>query len=246
MVENWNLCLREARGEYVKYLFGDDALASRSTIGTMASALDSDPSVSLVASARNFIDEASNVLHVATSFRRVEAAEGAWIITRCLLAQSNLIGEPTAAMFRRKDAERGFLPSYRQLVDLEMWFHLLEKGRFAYIDEPLSSFRQHPRQQTSNNLKALAHLDDMMRLYDEYMPKPYVRIGGFDKMFLLYEILRRIWEADKRGEMPKGELLREIERRWGMNRFHLALPLYGVFLLKRRVGNLARKLRGGI
>src|SRR4029078_349231 len=32
MVENWNWCLREARGEYIKFLFGDDKLASREAL----------------------------------------------------------------------------------------------------------------------------------------------------------------------------------------------------------------------
>src|SRR3974377_931912 len=29
MVENWNWCLSEARGDYIKFLFGDDRLAGR-------------------------------------------------------------------------------------------------------------------------------------------------------------------------------------------------------------------------
>ena len=57
MVENWNACLREARGEYIKYLFGDDLLASPDALQKMVGVLDSDRTVSLVASARNLIDE---------------------------------------------------------------------------------------------------------------------------------------------------------------------------------------------
>ena len=54
-------------------------------------------------------------------------------------------------MFRKKDARRGFDPKYRQIVDLEMWFHLLEQGDLAYTREPLCAFRCHPLQQTERN-----------------------------------------------------------------------------------------------
>ena len=41
MVENWNWCLREARGEYVKFLFGDDKLASPQALSKLARLLES-------------------------------------------------------------------------------------------------------------------------------------------------------------------------------------------------------------
>ena len=33
MVSNWNWCLGEARGDHVKFLFGDDCLVSRLALG---------------------------------------------------------------------------------------------------------------------------------------------------------------------------------------------------------------------
>ena len=56
MVCNWNACLEEARGEYVKFVFGDDLLVSSEALGRMVTALDADASVSLVASSRKLID----------------------------------------------------------------------------------------------------------------------------------------------------------------------------------------------
>jgi len=54
-------------------------------------------------------------------------------------------------LFRKSDARRGFDARYRQMVDVEMWFHLLEKGDLAYTREPLCAFRCHPLQQTERN-----------------------------------------------------------------------------------------------
>src|SRR6185369_11714393 len=50
MVQNWNHCLAQARGEYIKYVFGDDLLASPDTLGRMVGLLDDDGAVSLVCS----------------------------------------------------------------------------------------------------------------------------------------------------------------------------------------------------
>src|SRR5471032_2980636 len=36
MVQNWNWCLSQARGEFIKYVFGDDKLASPTAITQMA------------------------------------------------------------------------------------------------------------------------------------------------------------------------------------------------------------------
>ncbi|HIJ77231.1 MAG TPA: glycosyltransferase family 2 protein, partial [Deltaproteobacteria bacterium] len=52
LVANWNKCISMARGEYIKFVFADDMLASQEVLGLMAGILDSDPSVTLVASAR--------------------------------------------------------------------------------------------------------------------------------------------------------------------------------------------------
>ena len=66
----------------------------------------------------------------------------------------NLVGEPSADLFRKSDARRGFDPQYRQIVDVEMWFHLLEKGDLAYTREPLCAFRSHSLQQTERHARS--------------------------------------------------------------------------------------------
>ena len=39
---NWNLCLAKARGEYIKFIFADDLLASQDCLAKMFSVLDRD------------------------------------------------------------------------------------------------------------------------------------------------------------------------------------------------------------
>jgi glycosyltransferase involved in cell wall biosynthesis len=226
MVENWNQCLRLARGEYVRFLFGDDLLASGDALARMVEVLDRDRDVSLVASARNTIDADSRVIGELARFQE-GATEGTEIINRCLVEQKNLIGEPSVVMFRREQARRGFDLRYRQLVDLEMWFHLLEKGSFAYIGEPLTSFRVHKEQQTTRNVQFV--FDDRFLLYDCYLRRPYVRLGAMAKGYLVYAQNYCIWKLYRNNEISREYALERITARCPAWKFFLLIPWYKLY-----------------
>jgi len=237
MVENWNLCLRGARGTYVKFLFGDDLLASPEALRRMAAILDADPSVSLVASARNVIDETSRVKAVRSHFPDGLVVDGPAVIRRCLVAQENLIGEPSAVMFRRDQAARGFDPRYSQFVDLEMWLHLLEKGRFAYLREPLCSFREHPEQRTRSNLSSQRQIEDSLLLLADYLRnpgKPPMDIGDLEMAYLAYDPAYQYWKEYRSGRIGREEALRRIRPICGLPAFFLRYPFHKVYKELRR------------
>ncbi len=150
MVQNWNWCLSRARGEFVQYVFGDDMLAQPGALGKMVALLDAHPGAALAACARNLIDEKSRIVGTRSHLGAGGLHASADTALRCL-AEGNIIGEPSAIMFRRSAAARGFSETYAQLVDLEMWLHLLERGPLVFTPEPLCSFRRHPLQQTEAN-----------------------------------------------------------------------------------------------
>ncbi|HTQ32172.1 MAG TPA: glycosyltransferase [Opitutaceae bacterium] len=167
MVAHWNWCLQQARGDYVKFVFGDDLLTSGGTLGRLAGRLDADPGIALVATARVVLDESSRPVgrwnDLAAGRHR-----GRELIARCLLEDRNLIGEPSAVLFRRAAAGRGFDAQWRQLMDLEMWFHLLAAGDLDYVPEPLCAFRLHPGQQSAANRRANVGPEDRLRLFARY------------------------------------------------------------------------------
>jgi hypothetical protein len=99
---------------------------------------------------------------------------GGRLAVRCLEQNLNLIGEPTAVLFRREAAGRGFDAYFRQLVDMEMWLHLLQHGDLFYLQEPLCCFRRHAGQQTEMNRQGGLHLREMIRL-GRYMPEHKAR-----------------------------------------------------------------------
>ena len=188
MVGNWNACLKKARGDYVKYLFGDDKLAASNSLGTLAAMLDSNPSVALATSARQVIDEASKPLETWDKWKKLGVFDGTSVMLECLRTADNLVGEPSAAMFRRSLAQRGFNPAYRQLVDLEMWFHLLEQGGMAYTTDALCCFRRHSAQQTEVNRTAatgrsetLIGHTELLSLFSDCADKPWYRQSAATK-----------------------------------------------------------------
>src|SRR5580693_2467327 len=151
MVNNWNQCLAKARGEYIKFLFGDDKLIHRQALSKMLALLNQYPSAVLAASARAILDKDSNTVDIYRDLPE-GCHYGRKIITAYLMENGkNLVGEPSVVMFRKTDARRGFDPKYQQIVDVEMWIHLLEKGGLAYTREPLCAFRVHSSQQTERN-----------------------------------------------------------------------------------------------
>jgi len=225
MVRNWNICLEMAHGEYIKFLFGDDYFNSDLILGWMANRLDRDPFVSIVASARNYVDESSDPLKVMSHFGDNADIDGKDVIKLCFFSIQNLIGEPTAVMFRKEQATRGFDEKYKQLVDLELWFHLLEQGRFVYIDRPLCSFRVHPGQQTAENVRREVEIEDTIYLLQEYLEKSYLKIPGYVKSYLVYDYYYGKWKTFQKGRTDFQTSISMI-RPYGLGKFFAILPVY--------------------
>lgn len=166
MTGNFNACISCANGDFIKFLCADDLL-SPDCVATMVDAFARNPEIALVASARLLVDDAMAPLRTAGFSRHSLRIDGEAAIHDCFF-RGNLIGEPTAVMFRRQQALRGFREDYPQLMDLEMWMHLLQSGSMSYIARPLCKIRQHPQQATQQNLKSGIVLDNKRRLFREF------------------------------------------------------------------------------
>ena len=207
MVNNWNHCLRQARGQYIKFLFGDDKLCHPQALGKMAALLERHPSAVLAASARTILDEHSNVVDIWRPLAE-GCHNGRKIIAACLMQNGeNLVGEPSAVLFRQADAGRGFDPQYRQIVDLEMWFRLLERGDLAYTREPLCGFRRHPLQETERNAaRGLSWREQTLAVYN-YAMKPWL------PRKVVYPLLFHLRRARAKNSAAPGSEMMEWERR---------------------------------
>ena len=191
LVKNFNACLSKARGNYIKFLCADDLLTPN-CIELMVNNLEKNKSATLVTGKRLIIDQNNEILGAKSYLNSDSLINGRVAINRCLFG-ANYIGEPSAVMFRRAALVELFNIDFPHLVDLEMWFRLLEKGDLASIRETVCMIRQHPSQMTKYNIKSSNLVDDNVRLYDLYKNKAYIH-----KTFLRSEgrklrMAYRIW-----------------------------------------------------
>src|SRR3954468_1959579 len=120
LARNFSACIAEARRELIKFLCDDDWL-ERDCVAKLVAAL-SHPQVSLAACARRLVNAELRSLRIVRA-RRASGVVAGETMTRELFARGNTIGEPSAVLFRRSDAMRGFDIRYQHALDLEMWCH---------------------------------------------------------------------------------------------------------------------------
>ncbi len=230
LVGNFNACLRQAKGEYIKFLCADDFLMP-TCLEKMAKVLDDHPSVSLVAAGCLIVNEAGETISVRHYARTEARVGGVEAINRCLFG-TNYIGEPSAVMFRREAALRGFREEFPHLVDMEMWFYLLEQGELASLAEPLCAIRRHAGQMTKENIKSGALIEDNVRLFEEYAKKPYIRNTWMNDVVRRVRMAYRIWISRKYLEpMRRKEVLRKHSIPLA---YYLIMPIVGGFLIRLR------------
>jgi glycosyltransferase involved in cell wall biosynthesis len=192
MHSNFNRCLELARGRCIKFLCADDLLEPR-CVEHLLGELEADPDTRLVASARRVFSNDSDGGRVVRYAKRKVRCSGEQAIRRCYF-YGNLIGEPTAVMFRRADARGGFSARFSQLVDLEMWFRILEGGRFCFVPDVLCAVREHEGQTTRQSLVSGGVSRDKELLHAEFSHKPYL-FGTLPER-LLWDF-RMAWSAQR-------------------------------------------------
>lgn len=248
MVNNWNLCLEAAKGKYIQFLFADDKLCASDSIRTMYASLEANKEAVMVCSARLVIDDKSKPTGTWSCFKNDALVLGHEMIYQCLLEQRNIIGEPTAVMFRKEKGQRGFDPSYRQLVDLEMWLYLLSTGDLVYINKPLVAFRQHEKQQSQVNSQTNVPLHEMAMLTTRYFINTSLLDTILIKPVIDYGYVYKVWKSRRDGKTIPIEKSISILDQKQRKRFYLTMPLYKIvnpilkILIKARRGKITRKI----
>lgn len=185
---NFNHCLREAQGEYIKFVLQDDLLLGPTALRLLVELMDAHPEVTLAGCASDIIDAKDRVIERRRPFQ-AGIRNGRRLILQCL-QEANLIGEPSVVLFRRAQVSAGFDETLPQLLDLDLWFQLLEHGDFGYLAHPLCAFRQHAAQQTRVNRDNGIH--DEALLTRKWLAKPWVQSGlTRQSRFKLIRDLRR-------------------------------------------------------
>ena len=197
---NFAACHKLARGKYVKFLNHDDMLRG-DCVAQMVDAFEQlGTVVSLVAARRAPIDAQGVTLLDNVQTRPIAFRNGSFrglmLGNHCLNESENRIGEPSAVMFRRDDAEPNprslFCIHEREFVclaDFSLWLRLLAKGDAYFIADPLCGYRVHDAQlQHAVNIRTLCRIERF------YLPRDARRLGFLQNL----EEYRRVLDLAKR------------------------------------------------
>ena len=197
---NYERCVRESSGRYVKFL-NDDDLLDPPCIERMVRALERCPSAHLVTSHRRRIDERgsplSDQLATVPITKTDIYVDGLSLINALLMLGLNFVGEPSTAMFRRSAVASESAEMFhflgvmgRGIVDMVMWTQLAMRGDVVFLADRLSSFRIHGEQQTATTnvstlaLTAIPALRDRWLAFDFFtrVPPNVLRVMPLDAL----------------------------------------------------------------
>jgi glycosyltransferase involved in cell wall biosynthesis len=140
---NWTEAILESRGDYVKLMCADD-LIEPSTVSAQVRALRHEPRAVLTASRRRIIDAEGRVLKKSHGLDGLHGfVPGDQAVRACMLAGTNLLGEPAAVLFRGDQIRNAmpWRPDLPYVIDLATYAELLANGALVGIREVLASFR---------------------------------------------------------------------------------------------------------
>ena len=171
---NFTRCFEEARGELVKFLNDDDRLRPR-CVEALVAGMQFDSRVTLATSRRAVIDDRGEVQPDVVSTQPLARfscmVPGAELINFILINGVNLVGEPSTALFRKRDVtlEAGDLFTwggmrYHVLADLSLWLRLLARGAAFYQAPVLSEFRMHAGQEQAGAAMDVASVVERLHL----------------------------------------------------------------------------------
>jgi glycosyltransferase involved in cell wall biosynthesis len=141
---NWNRVVRAARGEYVKLLCADDWLYP-TALARQVAVLDAREcrDVVLVTAARDVVNGGGRRLMRRGPRGRSRRVSGRTALHDIARSGTNLVGEPSAALFRREAglAAGLFAADMTYVADVDLWMRLLLRGDLFVLTVPLSAFR---------------------------------------------------------------------------------------------------------
>lgn len=177
---NWNNCIKNANGIYIKFLFQDDVLEA-DCLEQQIQFLEEN-NLKAVCSARTIIDEngfeintggwfdAFGNLHKTLNFQNgVFIFDKKFLKTRKYITY-NYFGEPDTFLYHKElFKEIGFFrEDLRQILDLELSYRILLKNNIGIQRQKLMQFRVHENQASSKN--AFNEINENQILEKEVLP----------------------------------------------------------------------------
>lgn len=144
MADNWNVGLRQARGKFIKMICADD-IPAKDCLERQVKVLREHPEVVVASGARTIINSKGKILFKRSGIRKTGVYSGREMIRRCIMAGTNIIGDPVNVMWRRSAMEKVglFDSTVVYCTDVEYWLRLLSVGDLYYDADPIGFYRIH-------------------------------------------------------------------------------------------------------
>ena len=139
--DNWNNCIANAKGKYVKLICQDDIL-KKYCIQEQVRKLESFPDASFCFSLRDIVSPKGKRLIGSRGWNpRQDSVTLENSVSTLVRSGTNSFGEPCAVMMRGSNLREAgkFEGSY--LIDFNMWIKLLTIGPAVFLNQSLSQFR---------------------------------------------------------------------------------------------------------
>ena len=175
LFENYNECMRQASGRYIK-LFAQDDIFHPAILEKMVGVLETKQEVALVTCAKEWVNEAGEVIEATTEkalrtlkpFDQDRQRPGKEAMLETFHHLVNWLGEPCTSMFRSAYKGSGFDIRFKQVGDLEYWYRILQNGDHYFLSQELCKFRKHAASTTNRNGRSLSALLDWFVLGNKY------------------------------------------------------------------------------
>lgn len=141
---NWNKALMLARSDFIKVLCHDDLLYPECLEKQVAVlTAPQNAGVALVCCKRDIIDLNGRRILSRCYPGQAGRRSGREAVRQIVRSGTNLIGEPSAVLFRAEAARKVglFNAQFPYGIDLEYWCRLLREGDLYCMQEPLCAFR---------------------------------------------------------------------------------------------------------
>lgn len=183
MTGNWNKCINESRGEYIKLIPADDIIYE-TCIEKSVKILKENEDVSLVLVGTDLINNDDKIIGAYAHWPKEGIFDGRKIAKKSVML-NNFFGNPVCALFRKADFDKtgGFDEDIPYILDFDLWIGLSALGKSAFIKEKLSAFRVR-KDSNTGKLTGKGSKDytaEHVRLLDKHIAKNSFKMNAFER-----------------------------------------------------------------
>jgi glycosyltransferase involved in cell wall biosynthesis len=171
-IKNWNFCLNNSKGKYIK-IMGDDDVLLPNCLEKSVHILENGDSVGMVCSDYWTIDNVGNFINNSQFnsesfriFKQNQLENGKQFIKEYFLGRRR-VGLPSSILFKKDllNTVGDFDESMGSPADIDLWLRMLKISDFYYIDEKLLKMRWHknnPSLKLENDPFSYKHLINLL------------------------------------------------------------------------------------